>query len=110
MPCWSQRIWKIDPAENRGRRCRGRPRREFLQPDASVRYLPQEPDLAGFADVYSFVVAGLGPNGDDYRAHYLLDALGLTGPETPETLSGGEARRAALARALAPEPDILVAR
>jgi ATP-binding cassette subfamily F protein uup len=80
----------------------------FLQPDASVRYLPQEPDLRGFPDVYSFVVAGLGPNDADYRAHYLLDVLGLTGSEQPENLSGGEARRAALARALAPEPDILL--
>jgi len=80
----------------------------FLQPDASVRYLPQEPNLSGFSDVYSYVVAGLGPSDADYRAHYLLDALGLTGSENPDCLSGGEARRAALARALAPEPDILL--
>ena len=33
---------------------------------------------------------------------------GLSGPETPATLSGGEARRAALARVLAPRPDILL--
>jgi ATP-binding cassette subfamily F protein uup len=32
----------------------------------------------------------------------------LTGEEAPSTLSGGEARRAALARVLAPEPDILL--
>ncbi|MCW2315044.1 ATP-binding cassette subfamily F protein uup [Rhodoblastus acidophilus] len=80
----------------------------FFQPDATVRYLPQEPDLSGFPDVYSYVAAGLGPSDADYRAHYLLDALGLTGSENPERLSGGEARRAALARALAPEPDILL--
>ena len=80
----------------------------FFQPDATVRYLPQEPDLGGFSDVFSYVAAGLGPGGADYRAHYLLDALGLTGEENPKNLSGGEARRAALARALAPEPDILL--
>ncbi|MBB4197003.1 elongation factor 3 [Rhodoblastus sphagnicola] len=80
----------------------------FFQPDATVRYLPQEPDLSGFPDVHSFVVAGLGPSDADYRAHYLLDALGLTGSENPKNLSGGEARRAALARALAPQPDILL--
>ncbi len=34
--------------------------------------------------------------------------LGLTGDEPPATLSGGEARRAALARVLAPSPDILL--
>ncbi len=80
----------------------------FFQPDATVRYLPQEPDLSGYEDVFSYVVAGLGPGDGQYRAHYLLDALVLTGDEKPETLSGGEARRAAIARALAPEPDILL--
>src|SRR5581483_7120058 len=34
--------------------------------------------------------------------------LGLSGAEDPAALSGGEARRAALARALAPLPDILL--
>ena len=38
----------------------------------------------------------------------MLDALGLTGDEEPRRLSGGEARRAALARVLAPDPDILL--
>ncbi len=47
--------------------------------------------------------------GDDhYRATYLLNSLGLTGEEDPVRLSGGEARRAALARVLAPEPDIIL--
>ena len=82
--------------------------KRFFQPDATVRYLPQEPDLSGYADVHSYVTAGLGPSDSEYRAHYLLDALGLTGQEDPALLSGGEARRAALARALAPEPDILL--
>jgi len=47
--------------------------------------------------------------GDDaHRAQYLLSELGLTGAENPATLSGGEARRAALARTLAPQPDIIL--
>ena len=48
------------------------------------------------------------PGDDPNRAFYLLGHLGLTGAESPATLSGGEARRAALARALAPRPDILL--
>ncbi|WP_395666263.1 ABC-F family ATP-binding cassette domain-containing protein [Methylocella sp.] len=80
----------------------------FLQPDADVRYLPQEPDLSAFATVGAYVEAGLGPLGDPHRARRLLEDLGLTGGEPPAQLSGGEARRAALARALAPEPDILL--
>jgi ATP-binding cassette subfamily F protein uup len=79
----------------------------FFQPDATVRYLPQEPDLSDFADVLGYVEAGLGPNDDLYRARYLLNELGLNGDEDPANLSGGEIRRAALARVLAPEPDLL---
>src|SRR5581483_4425377 len=51
---------------------------------------------------------GLAPGDDPNRAFYLLGHLGLTGQESPGTLSGGEARRAALARTLAPRPDILL--
>ncbi len=80
----------------------------FLQPSATVRYLPQEPDLAGHATVLSYVEAGLSPGNDPYRARFVLEQLGLGGDEEPERLSGGEARRAALARVLAPEPDILL--
>ena len=51
---------------------------------------------------------GLRPHEDPNRAFYLLGNLGLSGAENPATLSGGEARRAALARTLAPRPDILL--
>src|SRR6267154_90700 len=54
----------------------------FAQPGATIRYLPQEPDLSGFVTTLAYVEAGLAP--------------------------GGEARRAALARVLAPQPDILL--
>ncbi len=80
----------------------------FAQPGATIRYLPQEPSLAGYADTHAYVEAGLMPGDDPARAYYLLGKLGLSGAEAPETLSGGEARRAALARALAPRPDILL--
>ena len=82
--------------------------RRFLQPSVTVRYLPQEPDLSGFATTGAFVEAGLAPGDDPHRARYLLETLGLTGAEDPARLSGGESRRAALARTLAPEPDILL--
>jgi ATP-binding cassette subfamily F protein uup len=73
-----------------------------------MRYLPQEPDLSAFANTMAYVEDGLGPNDDEYRARYLLEQLGLTGAEKPQNLSGGEARRAALARTLAPAPDLLL--
>ncbi len=80
----------------------------FLQPGATIRYLSQEPDLGGFATTGAYVEAGLAPGDDPHRARMLLEGLGLTGEEAPARLSGGEARRAALARALAPQPDILL--
>ncbi|WP_181707394.1 ABC-F family ATP-binding cassette domain-containing protein [Chthonobacter rhizosphaerae] len=80
----------------------------FVQPGKTIRYLPQEPDLSAYANTLAYVEAGLGPGDDAYRAQYLLTELGLTGEEKPAGLSGGEARRAALARVLAPEPDILL--
>ncbi|UYO46537.1 ATP-binding cassette domain-containing protein [Rhodopseudomonas palustris] len=80
----------------------------FVQPGATVRYLPQEPDFDGFATTLAYVEAGLAPGDDHYQAAYLLEQLGLHGDENPANLSGGEARRAALARILAPDPDILL--
>jgi ATP-binding cassette subfamily F protein uup len=80
----------------------------FVQPGALVRYLPQEPDFSEFATILAYVEAGLRPGDDTHAARYLLEQLGLTGQEDPAHLSGGEARRAALARVLAPSPDILL--
>ena len=80
----------------------------FLQPGATVRYLPQEPDFSGFATTLDYVEAGMGPGDDPYRGRALLDRLGLTGEEDPAQLSGGQQRRAAIARTLAPSPDLLL--
>ncbi|AKC08376.1 MULTISPECIES: ABC-F family ATP-binding cassette domain-containing protein [Rhizobium/Agrobacterium group] len=80
----------------------------FRHPSATIRYLEQAPDFAGYDTVQAYAEAGLGPGDDPYRVTYILEHLGLTGQEHPDTLSGGEARRAALARVMAPEPDILM--
>lgn len=80
----------------------------FRQPSATIRYLPQAPDMDGFATVEAYVAAGLGPADDAHRVTYLLDHLDLSGAADPAYLSGGEARRAALARVMAPEPDVLL--
>jgi ATP-binding cassette subfamily F protein uup len=80
----------------------------FVQPSATIRYLPQEPDFDDFTTTGAFVAAGLAPGDDPNRARYLLESLGLSGDEEPARLSGGESRRAALACVLAPEPDVLL--
>ncbi len=80
----------------------------WVQPGTTFHYLPQEPDFGSHDSVLSYVEAGLGPMGEAHRAQHYLRELGLSGDETPVQLSGGEARRAALARALAADPDVLM--
>src|SRR3978361_1055010 len=80
----------------------------FVQPGAPIRYLPQEPDFGDSPTTLAYVEAGLGPGDDHYQARFILEQLGLHGDEAQAKLSGGEARRAALARVLAPSPDILL--
>ncbi len=80
----------------------------FLQPGTTLRYLPQEPDLSAFPTVIAYVEDGLDAGADPYRGPYLLEQLQVDPNADPTTLSGGEARRAALARSLAPAPDILL--
>jgi ABC transport system ATP-binding/permease protein len=80
----------------------------FVQPGSTIRYLPQEPEFYDATTTLAYVEAGLGPSDDRHQARYLLEQLGLHGDEEPSRLSGGEARRAAIARVLAPNPDILL--
>src|SRR5581483_68349 len=42
----------------------------FVQPGSTIRYLPQEPDFAGYATTLAYVEAGLGPGDDRYAARY----------------------------------------
>ena len=80
----------------------------FVQPGLSVQYLEQEPDLSAYTSVLDYVESGIADGEQHYRARMLLNELGLEGSERPGEISGGEARRAALARTLAPEPELLL--
>ena len=70
-----------------------------------VGVLAQEPDFGRFATVADFVAAD---GASAHRVAALLDRLSLDGSRDPAGLSGGESRRAALARALAGDPDLLL--
>jgi ATP-binding cassette subfamily F protein uup len=83
----------------------------FAQPGATVATLPQEPDFTGHGTVAHYIAAALhdshhGPA--DYRVQAILDEVKLDGHRAPTGLSGGEARRAALARVLVAEPDVML--
>ena len=86
----------------------------FLQPGTRIGYLPQNADLSSTGSVADFVAAGGKDHdhgvlaADDYRIATLLDHVQLDGARQLSSLSGGEGRRAALARTLAAEPDLLL--
>jgi ABC transport system ATP-binding/permease protein len=80
----------------------------FAQPGVSLRYLPQEPDLAAFDTALAYVLDGLGEEDDPHRARALMEELGVDPAARTSSLSGGEARRAALVRTLAPAPEVLL--
>ncbi len=80
----------------------------FVHPGAVIRYLPQEADFSGFATTRAYVEAGLKPTDDPHDALLALYQLGLTGEEKTDHLSGGEARRAAIAQAIAAKPDVML--
>lgn len=79
----------------------------FIQPGTTLHYLPQEPDAAGFNTIEDYIIAGLGPQDEPHVALSMLSDLGLEPDSPTNILSGGELRRAALVRAIAPQPDIL---
>ncbi|MEM1313806.1 MAG: ATP-binding cassette domain-containing protein [Pseudomonadota bacterium] len=79
----------------------------FVKPGAAVARLPQDPDLGGFATLAGYVAAGL-PEGETWRGEAAMDGLKVPAQADPAQASGGERRRAALARTLAQEADLLL--
>jgi ATP-binding cassette subfamily F protein uup len=83
----------------------------FAQPGAAVVTLPQEPDFTGHGTVAHYVASALPDSHHghgDYRVEAILDEVKLDGHRAPVELSGGEARRAALAKVLVAEPDVML--
>lgn len=83
----------------------------FIQPNTSVGYMPQDADLSGYKTLREVVLSGLKAENREtqaYKAQMLIEQLDIAEEQNPETSSGGERRKATLAKALVGEPDILL--
>jgi ATP-binding cassette subfamily F protein uup len=79
----------------------------FVRPGLSVGYMAQDPDFAGFATLGDFAGAGLAP-GEEWRVAAAMDGVGLDPGIEAGRASGGERRRAALAKILAEAPELML--
>ena len=82
----------------------------FLQPHTKISYMPQEPDFSGFKTLRDVVLSGLEKTdkNEEYKADILIKELDIRETQAPEESSGGERKKAALAKSLIGEPDILL--
>lgn len=76
-------------------------------PGVSIGYMEQEPDFTGFGTLGDFAASGL-PEAEAYRVAVVAEGLKFD-PATPvASASGGERRRAALAKILAEAPELML--
>ena len=88
---------RIDPDEGR----------RTIVPGTRVVLLEQEPSMAGHATLRDFALAG--PDAPPaHEVEAIADRIGIDLGREAETASGGERRRAAIARALAQDPEVLL--
>ncbi|WP_299671186.1 ATP-binding cassette domain-containing protein [uncultured Roseobacter sp.] len=76
-------------------------------PGVSVGYMEQDPHLSGFATLGDFAAHGLEPS-EMYLVERAGEGLKFDPARPVETASGGERRRAALARLMAGSPDLML--
>ena len=88
----------------------------LVEPDTGARtvpagigvgYMEQDPDLSGFATLGDYAAEGLDP-AEMYRVERAGEGLGFDPARPVATASGGERRRAALARLMAGDPDVML--
>ncbi|MFZ5751426.1 MAG: ABC-F family ATP-binding cassette domain-containing protein [Pseudomonadota bacterium] len=72
-----------------------------------VGYMEQEPDLSRFATLGDYAASGLAP-GEDYKVAAAAEGLGFDPAVPVASASGGERRRAALARLMAEAPEVML--
>lgn len=81
-------------------------------PGLKVGYLPQDTEYSKEQTVYDYVLSGLPKNEQTEEKNYLVDMvvdpLGISKDAMMKNLSGGQLRRASLAKSLIEEPDLLL--
>ncbi len=78
-----------------------------VTPGQSVGYMEQEPDMSAFATLGDYAASSLEP-GELYRVERAGEGLKFDPSRTVGTASGGERRRAALAKLMGEAPDLML--
>ena len=77
----------------------------WIHPGTMITTVEQEPDLSAFETVLDYATSG---GAEAWRAEAELGHFGVDPSANPNILSGGQIRRAALAKAFAYDPDVLL--
>ena len=78
-----------------------------IPPGLAAGYMEQDPAMIGHATLGDFATSGLDP-GELYRVERAAEGLKFDPERLVETASGGERRRAALAKLMAEAPDLML--
>lgn len=82
----------------------------FIQPGIKISYMPQEDNFSEYKTLRDVILSGIEGNvsEQEYKADILIQSLKILEYQSPKQASGGELKKASLAKALISNPDILL--